>query len=74
MMKEVSNNKGMGTNVAQSVEVESSSQDKMTVGKVNPKIIELAEDIGKKYKKEMSEHQPTTQVKPRDKGKESMTL
>jgi hypothetical protein len=33
------------------------AQDKMTV-KVNPKIAELAKTVGKKYKKEMSEHQP----------------
>jgi hypothetical protein len=57
MMKEVAVNKGMGANVSQSLEVEPMAQDKMTV-KVNPKIAELAKTVGKKYKKEMSEHQP----------------
>ena len=59
MMKEVAVNKGIGANVSQSLKVEPMAQDKMTV-KVNPKIAELAKNVGKKYKKEMSEQRPKT--------------
>ena len=70
MMKEVAVNKGMGANVSQSVEVEPMAQDKMTV-KVNPKIAELAKNVGKKYKKEMSEHRsaiPTVRSRSQSEG------
>ena len=68
MMKEVAVNKGMGANVSQSLEVEPMAQDKTTV-KVNPKIAELAKNVGKKYKKEISEQQPLTpKTRPRSKS------
>ncbi|MBA2628750.1 MAG: hypothetical protein H0U78_01775 [Rickettsiaceae bacterium] len=71
MMKEVAVNKGMGANVSQSLEVEPMAQDKMTV-KVNPKIAELAKNVGKKYKKEISEQQPKSPTtRPRSVGRES---
>ena len=44
------------------------AQDKTTV-KVNPKIAELAKNVGKKYKKEISEQQPLTpKTRPRSKS------
>lgn len=41
------------------------AQDKATLGKLNPNILLEAENIGKKYKKKMSEHQATTTARPR---------
>jgi len=71
MMLEVVANKGMGANVSQSVEAEAIAQDKVTAVKVSPKVAELASDIGKKFKKEMLEHQPVPPTRPKSRSEGS---